>query len=37
MTKIRLKPINIKITTRRIGNRTAITTSVNGRTRTKYI
>ena len=37
MVKIRFKPVRVRISTRRVGNRTAITTTVNGRSKTKYV
>lgn len=37
MVKVKLKPVKVRITTRRVGNRTAITTTVNGRSKTKYV
>ncbi len=37
MARIKLKPVKVRISTRRVGNRTAITTTVNGRSKTKYV
>lgn len=37
MVKIKIKPVKVRISTRRVGNRTAVTTTVNGRTTTKYV
>lgn len=37
MAKIKIKPVTVKVSTRRVGNRTAVTTTVNGRRTTKYV
>lgn len=37
MTKVKLKPVKVKVSARRVGNRTAITTTINGKSKTKYV
>jgi len=34
---IKLKPVKVKVSTRRVGNRTVVTTTVNGKSTTKYV
>ncbi len=34
---VKLKPVTVKVSTRRVGNRTVVTTIVNGRRTTKYV
>ncbi len=36
MRVIRVKPVKVNITTHRVGNKIAVKTTVNGRSRTKY-
>ena len=37
MIKVKIKPVKIKVSTRRVGSRTAVTTTINGKSTTKYV
>ena len=34
---VRIKPVKVKVTTRKVGNRIAVKTTINGKTTTKYV
>lgn len=37
MVKMKIKPVKVRISTRRVGGRTVVTTTINGRSTTKYV